>query len=86
MKTKAIFEGILAGVISAVLSYRALISPATLAALTMRRKMPQAWFSGLITWYAAFVVIGVSIVIAGVAYRIVYKHVVGSASKQPSKS
>jgi hypothetical protein len=70
MKTKAIFEGILAGVISAVLSYRALISPATLGALAIRRKMPQAWFSGLITWYAAFVVIGVSIVIAGVAYRI----------------
>ena len=81
MKIKAIVEGILAGVISALLSYRALILPATLAALAIRTKMPQAWFSGLIMWYAAFVVIGVSIVIAGVAYRIVYKHVVGSASK-----
>ena len=79
MKIKAIFEGSLAGVISAILSYSALISPATVAAIAIRRKMPDAWFSGLIVWYATFVVIGVSIVIAGVGYRIVYKHVVGSA-------
>jgi hypothetical protein len=81
MKTKAIFEGILAGIISAVVSYRVLISPAILAAITVRRKMPDAWFSGLIEWYATFVVIGVSIVIAGVACRTVYKHVAESASR-----
>jgi hypothetical protein len=81
MKTKAIFEGILAGIILAALSYRVLISPAILTAIAVRRKMPAAWFSGLITWYAAFVVIGISIVIAGVACRTVYKHVAESAPK-----
>jgi uncharacterized membrane protein len=77
MKIKAIFEGILLGIISAILSYYALISPATVTALAVRRKMPDAWFSGLIVWYAAFIVIGVSIVIGGVACRAVYKHLVG---------
>lgn len=74
MKIKALFGGIVAGVVSAILSYSALISPATVAAIAIRRKMPNAWFSGLITWYAAFVVIGMSLVIAGVAFRMVYKH------------
>jgi hypothetical protein len=77
MKIKAIFEGILLGVISAILSYYALISPATVTALAVRRKMPDAWFSSLIVWYGAFIVIGVSIVIGGVAFRVVYKHVAG---------
>jgi uncharacterized membrane protein len=78
MRIKALFEGTLAGVVVVTASYRALISPAILAAIAIRRKMPDAWFSGLITWYAAFVVIGVSMVIAGVAFRMVYKHVAGS--------
>jgi NhaP-type Na+/H+ or K+/H+ antiporter len=85
MKMKAVLEGILAGLISAVLSYSALISRATLAAIAMRRKMPDAWFSGLIVWYATFIVILFSIVIATVAYRMVYKYVAESAST-PARS
>jgi len=81
MKIKAIFESILAGVILAILSYWALISPATIAAIAIRRKMPDAWFSGLIVWYATFGVIGMSIVIAGLASRMVYKHIAGSARR-----
>jgi hypothetical protein len=56
MKVKAAFKSILAGVISAVLSDRALNLPAILCALALRRKMPDAWFSGLIVWYATFAV------------------------------
>ena len=81
MKIKAILEGIFVGVISAILSYYALISPATVAAIAMRRKMPDAWFSGLIVWYATFIVILVSIVVAGVASRVVYRHVADSAPR-----
>jgi hypothetical protein len=81
MKIKAVFEGILAGVISAILSYWVLYSPATGAAIAIRRKMPEAWFSGMIVWYATFVVIGVSIVLAGVVFRMVYKHVSGSTPR-----
>lgn len=79
MKIKAVLEGILAGQISAVLSYSALISGATVTAIAMRRKLPDAWFSGLIVWYATFIVILVSIVIAAVAYRVVYKYAAESA-------
>ena len=81
MKIKAIVGAVLVGGIFAMLSYHVLISPATLAALAIRGKMPQAWFSGLITWYAAFFVTGASIAIAGVACRIVYKHVAKSTSQ-----
>jgi hypothetical protein len=78
IRTKAIFESILAGAISAILSYSALISPATVAAIAIRRRTPNAWFSGLIVWYTTFLVIGISVVIAGAVFRIVYKHAVGS--------
>jgi hypothetical protein len=81
MKIKAVLEAFLAAVISLTLSYRLLIVPATLAGVAIRRKMPDAWFSGLITWYALFVVVGVSMVIAGVACRIVYKHAVRSTPR-----
>jgi hypothetical protein len=78
IKIKAVFESILAGVVLAIFSYSALISPATLVAIAIRHKMPDAWFSGLIEWYAMFVVLGVSLVVAGVTCRFVYKHVAGS--------
>lgn len=74
MKIKALLEGILAGVISAIFSYYILISKAITVALATRHKMPNAWFSGLIVWYAMFLVIGISVVIAVVVCRIVYKH------------
>jgi hypothetical protein len=74
MKIKALVESILAGVVSAILSYGALSLPATLAALALRRKMPEAWFSSSVVGYAHFVVVGISITIAAVACRMVYKH------------
>jgi len=81
MKIRVQAEIILFGVMVAMLSYLALISPATLAALAIRRKMPDASFSGLIVLYATFIVIGLSIVIAGVACRMVCKDVAGAAPK-----
>jgi len=79
VKTKAAIEGIFVGFVSVALSYWVLISPATLAAISIRRKFPDAWFSGLIVWYAAFVVIVASIVTGGVACRVVYKHTARSS-------
>ncbi len=81
MKTKAILESTLVGVVLAIMCYFVLISPATAAALAIRHKMPDAWFSGLIVWYATFFVIGVSIVIAWIACRMVYKHIMGPIAK-----
>ena len=82
MKIKAVLESIVVGVILAILSYHELRVPAYLAAVALRRKMPDAWFSGLITWYALFIVIGISMVIAGVASRMVYKHAAGSTPRE----
>jgi hypothetical protein len=81
MKIKVVLESILTGVISAILCYGALRLPAELAAFALRRKMPDAWFSGLIVWYALFVVIGISIAIGGVACRMVYKSAAGSTPR-----
>jgi len=81
MKIRTETEIILFGVIVAMLSYLALISPATIAALAIRRKMPDASFSGSIVWYATFIVIGLSIVIAGVVCRMVCKDIAGAAPK-----
>ena len=81
MKIRVQAEIILFGVMVAMLSYLALISPATLAALAIRRKMPDASFSALIVLYATFIVIGLSIVIAGFACRMVCKDVAGAAPK-----
>ena len=47
MKIKVLVEGILAGVVSAIFCYWALISPATLAAIAIRRKMPDCLVFGL---------------------------------------
>ncbi len=74
MKIKAASEGIVVGLVSIALSYRVLISPATLAALSIERKFPDAWFSGLFTWYVTFIVMAVAIVVGGVACRVVYRH------------
>jgi len=80
LKIKAALEGILAGIISSVLSYSAIISRASVTAIAMRRKMPDAWFSGSIVWYATFIVILVSIVVGAVAYRVVYKYAAESTA------
>jgi len=79
MKIKIVFESILAGVVSAIFSYCVFSVPATLAALAIRHRMPDAWFSGLIVWYTRFALIAVSMLIAGIAFRMVYKHATRSA-------
>jgi hypothetical protein len=77
MKLKAIVESAVAGIVAAIFSYLALISPAIHAAIDVRRRMPEAWFSSSIVWYATAVVLGISLVIAGAVYRIVYRQTAG---------
>ena len=74
MKLKNVCESILAGAVSALFSYYVLSVPATLTATAIRRKIPDAWLSGLIVWYAHVAVIAASAVIAGIACGMVYKH------------
>ena len=74
MKLKSIVESSLVALVTVVFSYHLLISPATLMAVEIRRKYPEAWFSGLVTYYAAFAVICTSLVLAAVASRKVYLH------------
>jgi hypothetical protein len=52
-----------------ILSY-SLVRPAgTLCAILIRRHWPDASFSGLITWYAVFLAVALSLVIAIVVAR-----------------
>ena len=74
MRIKIVSASILAGAVFGVFSYCVFSDSATLAALAIRRKMPNAWFSGLIVWYAHFALIALSIVIAGIAFRMVYRY------------
>jgi len=62
-----------AGTVTLVFSFLALRTPAELFAVAIRRQWPEAWFSGLIVWYADFVAIGFSIAIAVVIGRYAFK-------------
>ena len=73
MKLKKILRSTLAGVVTAMTCYFSLISPATHAALALRRSMPDAWFSSSVTWYALGAVLLASAAIAVVVSRKVYK-------------
>jgi hypothetical protein len=52
-----------AAVIAIALSWL-LRRPAEYCAVLIRRQWPEAWFSGLIVWYADFAAIAISVVIA----------------------
>lgn len=75
MRLKAIAESALVGVVVALFSFHGLIRPATLAALAIRRRMPDAWFSSSIVLYATVLVLIVSVTFACAVSRIVYKKV-----------
>jgi hypothetical protein len=83
VKSKAILQSALAGIVAAALSYSVLITPAELAALAIRRRIPDAWFSSSVLWYATAIVLGISVVTASVAFRIVYKRAAGTAPRHP---
>lgn len=71
---KAVFGSIVAAAVAAVACYRGLLWPAISAALLIRGKMPDAWFSGLILFYAISADILVSLAVGGLAYWKVYKY------------
>jgi len=85
MKPKATFESVLAAIAAAIFSYIILNTPATLAAFAIRRRMPDAWFSSSIVWYATAVVLTTSVTIAAVVFRIVYKQTEKASSKVVTK-
>jgi hypothetical protein len=63
----------LAGLVALALSFLVLKPPAELCAVLIRGRWPEAWFSGLIVWYARFVALGFSIAIAVVVGRYTLK-------------
>jgi hypothetical protein len=56
-------------ILSVVLSFKLLRRPGELSAMLIRQRWPDAWFSGLVVWYADFVAASVSIAIAVVVWR-----------------
>lgn len=73
MTRKAVLKGILAGLLSCVLVFVCLSDSAERYALELRQKWPEAWFSGLITFYALILVIAISLAAGAIACRMVYK-------------
>ena len=80
MKIKAVVEGVAAAAVSAAAFYVSFRWPAINLALKIRRKWPDAPFDGLIVLYAMVAVMGISIAVGIVAYRMVYRHAVGTTS------
>lgn len=78
---KAVFESFVAAAITTVACYHGLLWRATFTALSIRRKMPDAWFSGLVLFYAMLADIVVSIAIGGLVYWKVFKHIRRSTAK-----
>ncbi len=81
LRKKHAAEGVLAGLISAVFLFSILYDPAEIYAIAIRQKWPETWFSGLITYHALFVVLTISAVAGGLAFRLVYKHSADSDRK-----
>ncbi len=77
IKINAVVSSTVAGVVAGMVSYHVLISPVTLAALAVRRAMPEAWFSSAIVWYAAAASLVVSAVVAVIVWRILYRKLGG---------
>jgi glucan phosphoethanolaminetransferase (alkaline phosphatase superfamily) len=85
-KMRAVAESVLTGIVMTAFNYWLFITPATLVALGIRRKYPEAWFSSTITWYATFVVICLSLILAAVASRRIYRYVAEADQSQHNDS
>jgi hypothetical protein len=75
MKAKAacIVRATTAGIAALAISFLLLRPAGELCAVLIRRNCPEAWFSGLIVWYADFFAVGLSIAIAVVVGRFIFK-------------
>jgi hypothetical protein len=73
-KTVRILRGTVSGLAAFAVSFFALRPVAELCAVLIRQHWPEAWFSGLIVWYADFLAAALSIAIAVVIGRYMLKH------------
>ena len=64
---------VVAGSVALTLSYSLLNPAGVLCAITIRRQWPEAWFSGLIVWYAHFFAVGLSFAIGVTVWRIKWR-------------
>ena len=62
-------RAVAAALVALVLSFSLLRPAGELSAILIRRQWPQAWFSGLIVWYADFLAVALSIGIAFIVWR-----------------
>jgi xanthine/uracil permease len=73
-RRKRLLRALATGVVALLLSFSLLRTAGELCALMIRRHWPNAWFAGLIVWYALFFAIGCSTVVAVVAGLYTMKH------------
>jgi hypothetical protein len=66
-------RAVVAGSVALALSYSILNPAGAICAITIRRQWPEAWFSGLIVWYAYFFAVGLSFAIAVAVWRVKWR-------------
>ena len=64
-----VLRAVAVSLVALAISFSILRPAGELSAILIRRRWPDAWFSGLIVWYAVFFAAGLSIVIALVVGR-----------------
>jgi hypothetical protein len=72
-KTTCVLRGAITGIAASAISFFLLRPAAELCAVLIRREWPDAWFSGMVVWYADFFAVGLSIAIAVVVGRLTFK-------------
>jgi hypothetical protein len=73
MKVRKVHLSVIAVVVTLALSWSLLRPAGELCAVLIRRQWPEAWFSGLIVWYADFFAAGFSTAMAVVVGRYTFK-------------
>ena len=64
----------IAGIVAIVLSFPLLRFAGELCAILIRRRWPDAWFSGLIVWYSLFLALGCSLALSAYVVRYTLKN------------
>lgn len=62
--TVNLLRAVALGLVALAISFSLLERAGVVCAVLIRRQWPEAWFSGLIVWYAEFLAAGLSLTIA----------------------
>ncbi len=73
LKDNNSLRAVVSGFIALVLSFSLLKPAGELSAILIRRRCPEAWFSGLIVWYGDVIAVACSVIVAIAVGRHTFK-------------